>query len=262
MSRVTPHAVDPGFTLADRLAHPAPMTPVEVAVVGAQVASELHGWHRGGVSHRALGPDHVVITAGPEGRLLARLRPPVEPVVAAASKPESVAASEPASDPVIAAAPAGDARYRAPEQLSGRPVGPAADVYALGVVLLDGLVGRCDGPPEVPEGLGSAWRYLLTGMVATSPADRPTAETVAHTLEQVPGVSVPAASAASAPAAPSAVVEAPVRAAPRSKLLPGGAHVEPVPIELPRESRLSRLLPTVPGRRRPPEPDVRQHPEA
>lgn len=227
---MTRHAADPGFTLADRLAHPAPMTPLEVALVGAQVATELDGWHRGGVCHRALGPDQVEITAQPDGRLRARVRP-----------------AGPAADPD----PAG-ARYRAPEQRSGRPVGPAADVYSLGVLLLDGLLGPRDDSTAVPDDLGSAWRYLLTGMVAESPADRPTAETVAHTLGQVPGVAAPAAPTAS-PAA------GPVDVAPRSKLLPGGAHVEPTPIELPKPSRLGRL--PIPGRKRPQEPDVRQHPD-
>lgn len=225
MSPVTRHAADPGFTLADRLAHPAPMSPVEVARVGAQVASELDGWHRGGVGHLAIGPDHVEVRSDGDGRLHARLRPAA----------------------VGVAPPPADVRYRAPEQVSGRPVGPAADVYSLGVVLLDGLLGQRVDPPAVPRDLGSAWRYLLTGMIAVSPTDRPTAATVAHTLAQVPGVAEPVAAPAPEP----------VDVAPRSKLLPGGAHVEPTPIELPREGRLSRLRPPIPGRRRPPEPDVR-----
>jgi eukaryotic-like serine/threonine-protein kinase len=225
---VTRHAADPGFTLADRLAHPAPMTPLEVALVGNQVASELEAWHRGGTGHLALGPDRIEIRAADDGRLHARLRP---------------------ADSTTADL---EARYRAPELASDRPVGPAADVYSLGVVLLDGLLGHRADPPGVPEDLGSAWRYLLAGMIAESPADRPTAATVAHTLGQVPGV-------ATAPAEPTEQAPA-ENATPRSKLLPGGAHVEPTPIELPRPSRMGRLR-AIPGRRRPPEPDVRQHPD-
>lgn len=231
---MTRHAADPGFTLADRLAHPAPMTPLEVALVGAQVATELDGWHRGGVCHRALGPEQVEITAQPGGRLLARVRP--------------AGPAGPATEPDTA----GGTRYRAPEQLNGRPVGPAADVYSLGVLLLDALLGPRDDSTAVPDDLGSAWRYLLTGMVAASPADRPTAETVAHTLGHVPGVAAPTVAATPPAAEPPGV-------APRSKLLPGGAHVEPTPIELPKPSRLGRL--PIPGRKRPQEPDVRQHPD-
>ena len=228
MSRVTRHGADPGSTLADRLAHPAPMPPVEVASVGHQVATTLDTWHRAGHSHRALEPGAVELATAPGGRPLARLRPPTE-------------------------AGPGAERYRAPEQRTGRPVGPAADVFSLGVVLLDALTGRHDTPPAVPDDIGSAWRYLLAGMTAVSPADRPTAGTVAHTLGQVPGVvAPPAPDPASGPA----------DGAPRSKLLPGGAQVTPAPIELPKEHRLARLLPSVPGLRRPArEPDVRPRPE-
>ncbi|MHA3702139.1 hypothetical protein ACXR2U_08125 [Jatrophihabitans sp. YIM 134969] len=230
---MTRHVAAAGFTLADRLAHPAPMTPVEVALVGTQVASELDAWHRAGSCHLALDPGHVEIRTAPDTRLLARLRPTGTPATAA------------------------DDRYRAPEQTSSRPVGPAADVYALGVVLLDSLLGHRTAPPAVPTELGAAWRYLLTGMIAASAADRPTAANVAHTLGQVPGVAVVVATPQ-----PSSKDPAPRPAAdpaPRSKLLPGGAHVEPTPIDLPRPSRLGRL--PIPGRRRPPEPDVRHHPD-
>lgn len=222
---MTRDATGPGFTLADRLTHPTPMAPVEVARVGAQVATELEAWHRGGATHLGVDPDHVEVRADDTGRLHARLRPRAD------------------------TAPTAPSRYRAPEQVTGRPVGPAADVHALGVVLLDGLLGRRDGPPAVPADLGAAWRYLLTGMIAASPADRPTAATVAHTLRQVPGVTDPVAAAPTPATADDA---------PRSKLLPNGAHVEPTPVEVPRPNRLARLRPPLPGRRRPPEPDVRQ----
>ena len=230
MSRVTQRP-DRGFTLADRLAHPTPMTPLEVATVGHQVATHLDALHRGGQQHRALEPAAVAVETTPDGRWLARVRPPVD--------------GGPAVD-----------RYRAPEQVAGRPVGPAADVYALGVVLLDGLLARPDAPPHVPADLGSAWRYLLQGMIAASAADRPTADTVARALGQVPGV-VPA----SAPAGPDPVTVPPAAGVPRSKLLPGGAQARPAPVEVPQAGRLTRLLPPVPGRRRrPPEPDVRPRP--
>jgi eukaryotic-like serine/threonine-protein kinase len=223
--RVTRPAADRASTLADRLAHPAPLAPVEVATIGAQVATVLAEWHRGGACHLDLGPDRLEVDAA-GGRLQVRILPPAP------------------------GTPSDTLRYRAPEQLSDRPVGPAADVYALGVVLLDGLVGARAHPPAVPDDIGSAWRYLLAGMIAASPADRPTAEAVAQTLEQVPGVAV---AAVADPPTPDPVVDD----APRSKLLPGGAHVEPVPIDLPKQSRLARLKPPIPGRRKPPEPDVR-----
>jgi len=41
-------------------------------------------------------------------------------------------------DPAIA----GTVAYMAPEQFSGRPAGPATDIYALGIVLFELVAGR------------------------------------------------------------------------------------------------------------------------
>jgi serine/threonine protein kinase len=44
----------------------------------------------------------------------------------------------------------GTASYLAPEQVAGEPVGPPADVYALGLMLLECLTGSAStpGPPS------------------------------------------------------------------------------------------------------------------
>lgn len=44
---------------------------------------------------------------------------------------------------------AGTRRYLAPENLTGGPLGPAADLYAVGVILADALVGRTATPGEL-----------------------------------------------------------------------------------------------------------------
>jgi serine/threonine-protein kinase len=65
----------------------------------------------------------------------------------------------------------GTLRYLAPEQARGEPVGPAADVYSLGVVLAE-LVER--QPPDL--------RLLLGRCRADEPHARPTAAEVASAL--------------------------------------------------------------------------------
>jgi serine/threonine protein kinase len=93
----------------------------------------------------------------------------------------------------------GTPAYFAPEQVAGEPVGPPADIYALGIVLIECLTGskpfegtamevamaRLARSPEVPADLGDDWRALLEAMTRRQPEARPTAEAVAEGLRQI-----------------------------------------------------------------------------
>jgi hypothetical protein len=83
--------------------------------------------------------------------------------------------------------------YLSPEQVRGEALGSSADIYSLGLVVLETLTGvqAFPGPalesasarlvrdPEIPAMLGPDWVDLLTAMTARDAGDRPTALDVA-----------------------------------------------------------------------------------
>jgi serine/threonine protein kinase len=93
----------------------------------------------------------------------------------------------------------GTASFLAPEQVAGEPVGPPADVYALGLVLLECLTGqreyagstvevalaRLQRSPRVPDTLPDGWPGLLRAMTAREPADRPKPADAARDLSAI-----------------------------------------------------------------------------
>jgi serine/threonine protein kinase len=97
---------------------------------------------------------------------------------------------------------AGTAAYLVPEQVRGELVGPPADVYALGLVLIEARTGRREYPgamvesatarlyrsPVVPSGLPRNLTALLSAMTDPHPAARPSAADVAAALTKRPRV--------------------------------------------------------------------------
>jgi eukaryotic-like serine/threonine-protein kinase len=90
----------------------------------------------------------------------------------------------------------GSAQYLSPEQVRGEDVGPPSDVYTLGLVLLECLIGapvfrgagiepvvaRLHRDPQVPDDLEPALGQLLIAMTSRDPAQRPTAQHAAAGL--------------------------------------------------------------------------------
>jgi serine/threonine protein kinase len=170
-----------GPSLSTRLGRPLPEG--EVADMGRQVAQALAYAHGQGVIHRDIKPGNILL--GSDGRVkiadfgIARL---VDQ--ATQHTQEGMAIGSPA--------------YLAPEQVMGTEVTGAADVWSLGLVLLECLTGRREyaGPsteaamarlhraPAVPDDLPDGWRALLRAMTAPEPEDRPDAAQVATAIPE------------------------------------------------------------------------------
>ncbi len=164
-----------GGNLVDRLAD-GPLHVTETLLAVASVADGLAHVHRAGVLHRDVTPRNVLFDA--DGR--AHLSDFGVALVADAPR---------ITDTGIVV---GSAPYLAPEQVRGDAVGPPADVYALGLVMIEALTGRpaYDGSPlaaararlehrpGIPRGLDAEVVAFLEAMTADDPADRPAADRV------------------------------------------------------------------------------------
>jgi TolB-like protein len=122
-----------GETLRERL-RGGPLPPPKAVDYAVQIAHGLAAAHERGIVHRDLKPDNIFVTRDGHVKILdfglAKLSP---------------AAGGVASDAPTRTSPGaalGTAGYMAPEQVRGEEAGPAADVFALGVVLYEMLAGR------------------------------------------------------------------------------------------------------------------------
>lgn len=169
-----------GPDLSDLLRDGA-LDPLRVATVGRDVASVLAYLHEQGFVHRDVKPANVLLD-GTRARLC--------DLGIAVHTGEGDPHGRPGHT-------IGSIAYLAPEQVLGDPLGPAVDVYALGLVLLEALTGRREYPgpdseaawarvhrnPTIPTSLGSSWTGLLAAMTARDPLERPAAREVAEHLE-------------------------------------------------------------------------------
>jgi len=114
------------------------LSPSRSAVIAAQVASALSYAHRSGVVHRDVKPGNILLTSDGQVKV-------TDFGIAQAVSSEDQFAE--------AGSVMGTATYFSPEQASGAPVDGRSDVYSLGVVLYEMLVGRPpfigDSPVEV-----------------------------------------------------------------------------------------------------------------
>ncbi len=163
-----------------KLMDDGPLPVDKVATWGEQIADALAHAHEHGVVHRDVKPSNVLIDE--EGR--AHLTD-----FGIAHRPGGERLT--ATDGFI-----GSAAYVAPEQVDGSEVTAAADVYGLGLVLLESLTGRQEytgspieaamarlhRAPQIPTDLPKPWPRLLADMVATDPSERPSAGQVAKVL--------------------------------------------------------------------------------
>ncbi|MFD3942968.1 WD40 repeat domain-containing serine/threonine protein kinase [Streptomyces sp. NPDC058579] len=173
-----------GPSLAGLLAREGRLPWERTAAIAATLVDALAHAHAAGVVHRDMKPDNVLLADGD--------RPVITDFGIARVLDSTQQLTR--TNTVI-----GTPQFMPPEQLEGKPVGPAADMWALGATLYATLEGRppFDGPsltaiivavltqPTPRSVHAGPLAELLSALMSKSPAERPDAAATAEWLERL-----------------------------------------------------------------------------
>ena len=154
-------------SLADRLGDSRALAEADAAALGLRLADALAALHAADppVVHRDVKPSNVLLDETGA------------PVLADFGVAKRFAPEETLHTLSSAGTQPGTWFYAAPEQRAGLPLSPAADWYALGVLLYRCLTGGFPPPGgalpvDVAAETARAWRPLLRGLLRADPATR------------------------------------------------------------------------------------------
>ncbi len=175
-----------GETLAERLRRDGPLPEPVARELVTQIASGLAAAHREGVLHRDLKPSNVMLVPVHGGSERA-----VVTDFGIARAMDGLPGATTWDGPI------GTPAYMAPEQVAGRELSPATDLYSLGVLMTEIATGtladRGDGAaPSLEPGIGRppghygrSWKQLCRWCLEIDPSRRPqSAEAFLRALRQ------------------------------------------------------------------------------
>jgi serine/threonine protein kinase/tetratricopeptide (TPR) repeat protein len=171
MKYITMSFVD-GVDLASILKRDGRQPVPDVMRIARAVVSGLVSAHAAGVVHRDLKPANVMVRRDGEALIMdfgiaLSTAEPTAPAASTYELPEHLRNKESQYAMTTMGGVAGTVEYMAPEQAQGRPADQRVDVYALGLILYDALVGK-----RRAETAGDKHAELQSRMSAAPPAVR------------------------------------------------------------------------------------------
>lgn len=182
-----------GIELVDVLTSQTRLNPERVARIGAQICVGLLEAHELGIVHRDLKPENIYLHRGHDGAETVKVLDFGVSYTPGARNGRLTADGSTVGTPT----------YMSPEQCAGLPTDGRADLYSLGVMLYELLVGeapfesdsvmelyiahKLQRPPPLQLHMArprlDRWRALLEALLAKTPEQRPaSAREVADTL--------------------------------------------------------------------------------
>ena len=152
-----------GPTLRHLIDQHGGLPTAEVIRIGKEVADALDAAHRAGLVHRDVKPANVLV-------------PDTGPVKVTDF---GIAKAAGGDDLTRTGTVMGTARYLAPEQVNGRPTDPRTDVYALGLLMFEALVGH------PPFGGDTDIATAMARLTTAAPAVRAERPEVSQALDDV-----------------------------------------------------------------------------
>ena len=167
-----------GETLDRRIARETRLSPLHTSALMRQAARALDRAHALGIVHRDFKPENVILVADEEGdveqvkvvdfgiaKLVGELDDPLKNALSSLAQARR-RSSPRASD--LASGAMGTPHYMAPEQVSDSVhVGPAADIWAFGVVAYECLTGK---RPFDDDSIANILRRVMEGVPPAAPS--------------------------------------------------------------------------------------------
>lgn len=150
-----------------------PCDPKTAAWVLSCAVQGLEGIHRAGGYHRDIKPDNLLLAQGENGKWIVKV-----------SDFGLARIPDPNSTPMTDS-PRGTLAYMAREVLSGGHHTPAADVYSLGITVIELLTGLRDNRAVLPPTLPTPLAALIRRMADDDPVKRPSIRDISSSLQNI-----------------------------------------------------------------------------